>query len=88
MAAITAADPFPDAHPSRLLVYFYDRAPPDDLIGSCRNVNGERLSLGTRELYVDYGEGIRFTKLKIPALPEHTSRSINSVRKMAVLMGA
>jgi uncharacterized protein (DUF1697 family) len=84
--AIIAADPFPDAHPSRHLVYFYDAAPPDDFIANCRDIGGERLAIGTRELYVDYGEGIRFTKLKLPKNVEGTSRSINSVRRILALL--
>lgn len=87
-SAIVAANPFPDAHQSRHLVYFYDTSPAPDLIAQCRDVNGERLALGTRELHVDYGDGIRFTKLKIPAKRERTGRSINSVRKIAALLQA
>lgn len=88
LEAIIAANPFPDAHPSRHLVFFYDGAPDADLIDQCRDINGERLALGPRELHVDYGDGIRFTKLKIPAKTARTSRSINSVRKMAALLAA
>jgi uncharacterized protein (DUF1697 family) len=86
LAAIAAADPFPDAHGSRHLVYFQDNPPTPDLIAQCRDINGERLSLGTRELYVDYGEGIRFTKLKIPGKTERTARNMNTVRKLASLL--
>lgn len=85
LVAIAAADPFPDAHPSRHLVFFYDAPPPSDLIANCRDINGERLALGRRELYVDYGEGIRHTRLKIPNEKAGTGRSINSVRRMVAL---
>jgi hypothetical protein len=40
-----------------------------------------------RELYVDYGDGIRFTKLKIPGKEDRTGRNMNSVRKMAGMIG-
>jgi uncharacterized protein (DUF1697 family) len=83
--AIIAANPFPDAHPSRHLVYFHSARPSDTLIAECRDINGERLALGTRELHVDYGEGIRFTRLKIPGTASTTARSINSVRRVAAL---
>ena len=86
LAAIIAANPFPDAHRSRHLVYFYDAPPPVDLIAQCRDANGERLALGTRELHVDYGEGIRFTKLKIPGKLERTGRSVNTVQKLTALL--
>jgi uncharacterized protein (DUF1697 family) len=83
--AIIAANPFPDAHPSRHLVYFHRTPPADTLIAGCRDINGERLALGTRELHVDYGDGIRFTRLKIPGIEATTARSINSVRRIAAL---
>jgi uncharacterized protein (DUF1697 family) len=87
MRAVIAADPFPDAHPSRHLVYFHSTPPTQALIAGCRDINGERLALGTRELYVDYGDGIRFTRLKIPGIGASTGRSINSVRRMTALFG-
>lgn len=85
LAAIVAADPFPDAHGSRHMVFFYDAPPPPDLIAQCRDVQGERLALGTRELFVDYGDGIRFTKLKIAGKQDRTGRNMNTVRKLAAL---
>lgn len=85
LAAIVAADPFPDAHGSRNMVFFYDAPPPPDLIAGCRDVQGERLALGTRELFVDYGDGIRFTKLKIAGKQDRTGRNMNTVRKLAAL---
>ncbi len=88
LAALVAANPFPDAHGSRYMIYFYDAPPPPDLITQCRDAHGERLSLGTRELHVDYGDGIRFTKLKIPAKLDRTGRNMNSVRKLAAMLGA
>ena len=87
MAAVSAANPFPDAHGSRLMVFFYDAAPPADLLDLVRGQAGERLSLGLRELYVDYGEGIRFTKLKIPGSANGTGRNMNTVIKLAKMGG-
>jgi uncharacterized protein (DUF1697 family) len=87
LATVVAADPFPDAHGSRHMVFFYDAPPPADLIASCRDANGERLAIGERELYVDYGDGIRFTKLKIPGKEDRTGRNMNSVRTMAGMLG-
>jgi uncharacterized protein (DUF1697 family) len=86
MDAIIASNPFPDAHRSRHLVYFHDTPPAPDLIARCRDIQGERLVLNGRELHVDYGDGIRHTRLKIPGKMEHSGRSINSVTRMAALM--
>jgi uncharacterized protein (DUF1697 family) len=85
IAAIIASNPFPDAHRSRHLVYFRDAPYPSDIIAQCRDINGERLALIGRELHVDYGAGIRFTKLKIPGKMEHTARSINTVTRLSKL---
>lgn len=87
LAATIAADPFPDAHGSRHLVYFHDSAPSADLIAQCRDVQGERLALIGRELFVDYGDNIRHTKLKLPGKTERTARNMNTVRKIAALLG-
>ena len=86
VAAIVAANPFPDAHGSRHMVFFQDHPPVPDLITQCRDKQGERLALGTRELHVDYGEGIRTTKLKIPGKLLRTGRNMNTVRKLAELL--
>lgn len=86
LAAIVAANPFAEAHGSRHMVFFYDAPPPTDLIAQCRDCASERLALGTRELHVDYGAGIRTTKLKIPGKLERTGRNMNTVRKLAHLL--
>jgi uncharacterized protein (DUF1697 family) len=86
LAAIIAANPFPEAHGSRHMVFFYDHPPAPDLIARCRDVRGERLSPATRELHVDYGEGIRETRLKIPDKQLRTARNMNTVRRLAQLL--
>lgn len=86
LAAIVASNPFPDAHGSRHMVFFLDHPPAPDLDAHCRDISGERLALGTRELHVDYGEGIRFTKLKIPGKEDRTGRNMNTVRALARLL--
>ena len=86
LIAIVAANPFHDANGSRHMVFFYDAPPPPDLIEQCRDRQGERLALRARELHVDYGEGIRTSKLKIPGKTERTARNINTVRKLATLL--
>lgn len=88
LTAIVAANPFPDAHGSRHMVDFYDAPPSPDLPSRCRDIQGERIALGRRELHVDYGEGIRFTKLKIPGKQDRTGRNINTVVKLAALLNA
>ncbi len=82
MEAVHAADPFPDAHGSRHMVYFLNEPPHPDTLKTARDQAGERIALGRREIYVDYGDGIRFTKLKMPATKIGTARNMNSVAKL------
>jgi uncharacterized protein (DUF1697 family) len=85
LAAVRRADPFPDAHGSRHMVYFLDAAPPADTQQSARDQAGERIALGVREIYVDYGDGIRFTRLKIAATKLGTMRNMNTVAKLVAM---
>jgi uncharacterized protein (DUF1697 family) len=86
MAAVRAGDPFPDAHGSRHLVYFFDAPPPLDTLETVRDKAGERLALGVREIYVDYGAGIRDTRLKFSVMKNGTARNMNTVEKLVGMM--
>jgi uncharacterized protein (DUF1697 family) len=88
LAAVRAGDPFPDAHGSRHLIYFFDAPPPLDTLETVRDKAGERLALGVREIYVDYGAGIRDTRLKFPAMKNGTARNMNTVVKLAGMIEA
>lgn len=86
MDAVLAANPFPDAHGSRHLVYFLDTPPPPDTLETVCDQADERIALGVREIYVDYGAGIRFTRLKMPAIKTGTARNINTVAKLVSML--
>lgn len=85
LAAIVQANPFPDAVGSRHMVFFGDGPPEPDLPDRCRDRAEERIAIGTRELHVDYGEGIRQSRLKIPGGNRLTARNMNTVRTLAKL---
>ena len=86
MAAATAENPFPEDKPSRVMAHFIDEKPVQAMIDGARDVQGERLALGPRLLYVSYGEGIGKTRLKLPAIKQGTARNMNSVAKIAELL--
>jgi uncharacterized protein (DUF1697 family) len=86
MSAIAATNPFPDEPGSRNMVFFLHGAPPADLLQQVRGQAGERIALGTREISVAYGEGIRHSKLKLPHPSGHTARNRNTVEKIAALL--
>ena len=86
MAEAAARNPFTDDKPSRVMAHFIDEAPRQSMIDEARDVQGERLALGPRLLYVSYGEGIGKSKLKFPAVKQGTARNMNSVAKIAELL--
>ncbi len=87
IAAVLAANPFPDAALNRTMAIFLDRAPPLDALQSISGLAGEELVLGTREIYVHYGDGMAGSKLKIPAAKTGTARNFNTVAKLAEMAG-
>jgi uncharacterized protein (DUF1697 family) len=82
LVAVVAANPFPDAAGNRLMVSFLEVPLPPDALDHVSHRQGERIALGQRELYVDYGEGMRESKLKIPAAKTGTARNLNTVRQL------
>lgn len=90
LAAVLAANPFPDAAPERLLVSFLDAAPPADALDHVRHRTRERLALGVREIYVDYRdrETMIASRLVVPAAARGTARNLNTVTTLARMADA
>jgi uncharacterized protein (DUF1697 family) len=86
MAEAAACNPFGDDKPSRVMAHFIDQEPLAAMLGEARDIQGERMALGPRLIYVSYGEGIGKTKLKLPAVKQGTARNMNSVAKIAALL--
>jgi len=86
MAEAVKRDPFTDDKPSRRFAHFIDEEPVQAMLDEARDVQGERLALGPRLIYVSYGEGIGKTRLKLPAIKKGTARNMNSVARMAELL--
>ncbi|MGO4222313.1 DUF1697 domain-containing protein [Lysobacter sp. TAF61] len=85
MAQVLADNPFPEAAPNRAVAIFLDAAPPADTLAAVRHRTEEELALGTREIYVHYGEGMASSKLVIPAAKAGTARNLNTVAKLAAM---
>ena len=86
MAEVAADNPFGDDQPSRVMAHFIASEPAKAMLDAASGVNGERMALGPRAIYVSYGEGIGKTKLKLPAVKEGTARNMNSVAKIAGML--
>lgn len=85
MDAVAAANPFADAQGNRVVALFLDAPPGAEALAQVRHQKDERLALGTREIYVHYGEGMADSKLVIPAAKTGTARNLNTVLKLAAL---
>jgi len=84
MAAVANANPFADAPGRRVLATFLSEPPPKDALDEAKGLDGERMALGKREIYVDYcGTLLGRSKLRIPAAAKGTARNMNSVAKLA-----
>lgn len=86
MAEAASKNPFGDDKPSWVMAFFIDEKPTQKMIDEARDVQGERLAVGPRLIYVSYGEGIGKSKLKLPAIKQGTARNMNSVAKLAELL--
>lgn len=87
MAAVRAANPFASAPGNRVVAIFLDTVAPDDALDPARHVSGEQMALGVREIYVRYtDDGMRDSKLVIPAARTGTGRNMNTVARLAELL--
>ena len=83
--AVVRANPFASEPGNRVVAMFLDRAPPNAAGEEASNVDGERMALGVREIYVHYPRGQGPSRLVIPAAAGGTARNMNTVAKLAQL---
>lgn len=86
MRELAVCNPFNDDKPSRVMAHVMDAEPTAAMLTEARDLNGERLALGPRAIYVSYGGGIGSSKLKLAAVKHGTARNMNSVNKIAALL--
>ena len=83
MAAVAKANPFGEQPGNKVAAIFLDKAPPMACAEDAKNVAGETIRIGKREIYVHYPDGQGRSKLAIPAGAFGTARNMNSVAKLA-----
>jgi uncharacterized protein (DUF1697 family) len=88
LAASLKRNPFPDAPPQQVLVFFLDEAPPRTALSGLVIPGREKVELRGRELFVHFPEGQGRSKLKIPFAKTGTGRNLNTVRKLVAMAGA
>ncbi|WP_426123534.1 DUF1697 domain-containing protein [Pararhizobium sp. PWRC1-1] len=85
LESIAQNNPFADAKPNYLMVYFLPENAPDDALDRLVAPDGEEVHVAGREIYVHYPNGSGRSKLKLPTLKQATSRNLNTVLKLAEL---
>jgi uncharacterized protein (DUF1697 family) len=88
LAEVLRCNPFPQAKPNRTIVLFLDAPPAADATTGLKGQKDEEVRLGTRELYIHYGEGMADSKLVVPAAKVGTGRNVNTVAKLVALAAA
>jgi uncharacterized protein (DUF1697 family) len=88
MAAVLKANPFKNTAPNRTMAIFLDAPPAADAIESATGRRDEDIALGTREIYVHYGDGMASSKLRIKAADAGTARNMNTIAKLVELAEA
>ena len=83
IAGVLDNNPFAGRDPKFTAAIFLDDAPPPDALDCATGVNSELMTLGTREIYVHYPDGMGRSKLKIPAARTGTARNMNTITKLA-----
>jgi uncharacterized protein (DUF1697 family) len=85
LEAVAKANPFADEAQNFTVAIFLDEAPGKDALQAAKNVDGERMAVGKREIYVHYPRGQGQSRLRIPAADTGTARNMNTVAKLAEL---
>lgn len=79
-------NPFPDALPNRVNVYFLDAPAPADMLERIKPPAGEEVIAKGRDIFVHYPNGQGESKFLPPFARIGTGRNLNTVRKMHALL--
>jgi len=82
---VLAANPFPTASPSQVIVMFFDQVLPGSAVATVASPDGEQLVLNGRELFIHYPNGQGRSKLKVPSAKMATGRNLRTVSKLAAM---
>ncbi|MGH7709988.1 MAG: DUF1697 domain-containing protein [Gemmatimonadaceae bacterium] len=87
LKSVLAANPFPNAEPARIGVYFQSDPVNKSQVSPVKAPTGEEVRLGKREFYIHFPDGMGRSKLKLPA-GVGTIRNMNTVAKLVDLATA
>jgi uncharacterized protein (DUF1697 family) len=84
LQATLAANPFPQAPPAKVMVFFSERVLPAGLADAMRPPGGEQIVMANGDVFVYYPDGMGRSKLRLPAaLASSTARNLNTLGKLA-----
>ena len=86
LEAVLKANPFPNAEPARVGVYFQADPVHKSQLLQTKGPDGEDVRLGKREFYIYFPNGMGRSKLKLPT-GVGTVRNMNTVAKLVGLAG-
>ena len=81
LRSVLKANPFPNAEPAKVGVYFQTDRVKHSLLDEIVAPGGEEVRLGKREIYIHFPHGMGRSKLKLPA-GVGTIRNMNTVAKL------
>ena len=67
------------------MTIFLDSRPPGDSVQRATGRADERIQLGRREIYVQYGPAMGASRLKFAAAANGTARNMNTVARLAAV---
>jgi uncharacterized protein (DUF1697 family) len=85
MRVVLESNPFPNEPGNRTLAIFLESKPDANALAKISGQTIEQIVLGTREIYVAYGENMGRSKLKIPTAATGTARNMNTVTKLVAM---
>jgi uncharacterized protein (DUF1697 family) len=83
MVAVWKANPFSALDPRHAYAIFLDGRPPEDALADAVGHGEEAMQFGDRVIFVYYPDGMRRSKLRIPAAKSGTARNMNTVARLA-----
>jgi len=84
LAKLLAKNPFPEAAPNQVIVFFLD-APPAKAEVEVKGPDGEEARALGRHVFVHYPKGQGRSRLKLAFSARATGRNLNTVGKLAAL---
>jgi uncharacterized protein (DUF1697 family) len=84
--AVLEKNPFTDAPPNRVIVYFLAAPLRRGILETIETPEGEQLATFGREVFICYPQGQGKSKLKLPFSKTGTGRNLNTVRKLCAML--